>query len=91
MHFINTIIEHMQYLDLFDNVGRIFVKLLNGAQKIAIPASALFFAVGGFYWLSDGDNGKVKAKKVWMGVAIGLAVIYSALSIAEWIKSNIGF
>lgn len=60
-------------------------------QKPSLILSAIMIAVGGYYLIFGGENAPKKAKKIVLGVIIGLVLVNGAIEFATSANENIKF
>lgn len=64
---------------------------LSWLQMPALILAAIGIAIGGYFFMFGGDQGRDKAKKWWIGSVVGLLVILGALELATSVNTNISF
>ncbi|MDT2525130.1 pilin [Enterococcus raffinosus] len=62
-----------------------------GGQLIGYALAVLFFVLGALQYMVGGEESMRKAKKRWLGCAVGLIVCVGAYLIRDYIKAKANF
>lgn len=88
---LHSIIELLHYNDIFSSTANIFNSIVHGMRVVAPAADAICLVIGGYFWMFGGEAGKQTAKKWWIGTAVGIAVVFGAEAIVNWLQNNAKF
>lgn len=66
-------------------------EFVTALRTIAIPVATVMLIVAGIMWFTMGEQGPARAKKVIIGVVIGIVIIFAADTIATWLQSKSSF
>lgn len=66
-------------------------QFVSALRTIAIPVATVMLIVAGIMWFTMGEQGPARAKKVIIGVVIGIVIIFAADTIATWLQSKSSF
>lgn len=66
-------------------------QFVTALRTIAIPVATVMLIIAGIMWFTMGEQGPAKAKKVIIGVVIGIIIIFAADTIATWLQSKSSF
>lgn len=75
--------------DVISNIVNGINHVRGGALLGLLAFGGLIFVVGGYFY-SGGDDGKRKAKAIWIGSGIAVAVGVVAVAIVNYIKGAMG-
>lgn len=76
---------------MIENLVDLANQFISWLQMLAVPATGIALAVGGFNHMFGGRNGFEKAKPWYIGGAIGLIIALGATSITSFLQSKITF
>jgi len=64
---------------------------LEWLQMPSLILAAIAIAIGAYFFMYGGDQGRSKAKFWWIGAVVGLLVIQGSLELATSVNTNISF
>ena len=76
---------------MVENLANLANEMISWLQMIAVPATGVTLAIGGFNHMFGGRNGFEKAKPWYIGSAVGLVIALGATSIKSFLQSKITF
>lgn len=88
---LESMMHYLQMHDIFTNLGSMFKRVLRGLKKVAVPGGFIGVAIGGYYYIFGGEQGKHKAKGWWLSTLIGVAIVMGADAIVNWVSHNAKF
>lgn len=66
-------------------------QFVTALRTLAIPVATVMLIIAGIMWFTMGEQGPARAKKVIIGVVIGIVIIFAADTIATWLQSKASF
>ena len=76
---------------MVENLANLANEMISWLQMIAVPATGVTLAIGGFNHMFGGRNGFEKAKPWYVGSAVGLIIALGATSITTFLHLNCQF
>lgn len=87
--YVAHVLPALYLNDVINNIGNGVDHVRGGALTIFLFVAALMFVVGAYFY-SGGDDGKRKAKTIWICTGIATMVALVAPSIINYIKGAMG-
>ena len=78
-------------MDVIQQLAAMGEEFLTWMRILAVPASGIAFAIGGFTQIFGGAEGLRKAKPWYIGAGVGLVFIIGSSAIASFLESKITF
>ncbi len=78
-------------MDVIQQLAAMGEEFLTWMRILAVPASGIAFAIGGFTQIFGGAEGLRKAKPWYIGSGVGLIFIIGSSMIASFLESKITF
>ena len=88
---LDQFVQYLQMHDIWNNLGNTFRQVVRGLKIIAPPGAFIAVAIGGFYYIFGGEQGKYKAKVWWLSALIGVVIVLGADAIVNWVSDNAKF
>lgn len=75
--------------DVISNISNGVDHVRGGALTILLVFAALMYVIGGYFY-SGGDDGKRRAKTIWICTSIAIGVGVVAVAIVNYIRGAMG-
>ncbi|HLQ98104.1 MAG TPA: pilin [Candidatus Dormibacteraeota bacterium] len=94
MEMMTVILQmSVEYLSLgaVNNFVSTVDEFVAALRTIAVPVATLMLIVAGIMWFATGEQGPARAKKLIVGVVIGLVIIFAADAISNFVQTRSSF